>query len=63
MSLNNKVWTGGLASLAFLPTGNLFALAAPKGVWPYKLYTLDPGSGSLTRLRDLDVVTLTVTQA
>lgn len=58
LNVNGTAWDSGLRSLACSPTGQLFALGAPRYEFPNSLFTVDPNSGGMTFSRELDVLNI-----
>lgn len=50
LNFKGRVWNNGLAGLAYSPTGELIALAAPRYIAKNNLYKVDIKTGALTLL-------------
>ena len=63
LTFQGDVWNNGLASLVCSASNQLFALGAPRGSWPNGVYVVDAAGGSMIRIGDFDVASLTLARA
>lgn len=55
LRFNDTFWNNGLASLICSSANQLIGFGAPRYVQPNAVYTVDPTTGAMARLRDFDV--------
>lgn len=55
LRFNDTFWNNGLASLICSSANQLIGFGAPRYVQPNAVYTIDPTTGAMARLRDFDV--------
>ena len=63
LTVDGTVWNNGLESLVYSPAGQFLAFGALRYETPNALYTVDVGSGAMSKLYDFDVSRVAIAHA